>query len=281
MIVLTWRPLLFPLLIKPGTSRVPLREKTSSESGIGSNSLTLLPAKHPASLTSSLEMIASDGEEIRKKKKAGGKSFLPTFWIDANAAALKAHKALSMDDLSPLMAKSSSGALGESLFVSGKLLDLEKKVAMFEPLVKSLSTENETLKNKVAILSTDAKNNKERMATKEKSLQVEKDFCKLKDKQIGDLELKLQNVDPTTVLDFKDFVKLCKYYMEGFDLLMKWTIKHHPSLDLSSLAVDNVKKELMYFKATAENMMEEATNVVEGMREATVINPADPIPDEQ
>ena len=52
------------------------------------------------------------------------------------------------------------------MFVFGKLLDLEKKVATSEPMIKSLSTENETFKNKVAI---------------EKSLQVEKDFCKLKD----------------------------------------------------------------------------------------------------
>ena len=73
-------------------------------------------------------------------------------------------------------------ALGESLFVSGKLLDLEKKVAMSEPLVKSLFDENETLKNKVAILTAKAENDKERVATLEKNLQVEKDFCKLKDK---------------------------------------------------------------------------------------------------
>ena len=77
------------------------------------------------------------------------------------------------------------------MFVSGRLLDLEKKVATFEPLVKSLSTKNKTLKNKVTILITEVGNNKERIATLEKSLQVEKNFCKLKDKQIGDLELKL------------------------------------------------------------------------------------------
>ena len=35
------------------------------------------------------------------------------------------------------------------MFVSRKLLDLEKKVAMFEPVTKSLSAENETFKNKV------------------------------------------------------------------------------------------------------------------------------------
>ena len=53
-------------------------------------------------------MTTSGGEEIKKKKKASGKSFLPTFRDDADAVALKAYKALSMDDLNPLMAKSSS-----------------------------------------------------------------------------------------------------------------------------------------------------------------------------
>ena len=156
--------------------------------------------------------------------------------------------------------------MGESLFVSGKLLDLEKKVATSKPLVKSLSTENE----------------KKSLVTLEKSLQVEKDFCKLKDKQISDLELKLENVGAMTVQDFKDSDKysneLCKYYMEGFDLLVKWMAKHHPDLDLSGLAVDDVEKELLSAKVTAKNETEEATDIAKGMKEATVIAPTDPVP---
>ena len=73
------------------------------------------PAKRPASPSSSLEKIASGGEEIRKKKKAGGKPFLPTFWDGIDAAALKAHEALSMDDLSLLMAKSSSEVMSSHI----------------------------------------------------------------------------------------------------------------------------------------------------------------------
>ena len=174
------------------------------------------------------------------------------------------------------------------MFVSRKLLDLEKNVATSEPLIKSLSAKNEMFKNKVAILATEAENDKEHVATLEKSLQVEKDFCKLKDKQIGDPKLKLQNVRATAVQDFKVSDKysdeLCKYYMEGFDLLVKWMAKHHPSLDLSGLAVDDVVKELMSdhpSEATMEDVMEEATNVAEGMKEATIVTPADPVPDEQ
>ena len=63
--------------------------------------------------------------------------------------------------------------MGESLFIFGKLLDLEKKVATSEPLVKSLSSENEKLKNKVAILAAEAENDKERVVALEKSLSGE------------------------------------------------------------------------------------------------------------
>lgn len=42
------------------------------------------PVKRFASPTSSLDVIASAEEEVRKKKKVGGKSFLPTFCNDAD-----------------------------------------------------------------------------------------------------------------------------------------------------------------------------------------------------
>ena len=63
----------------------------------------------------SLEKIAFGGEEISKKKKVGGKSFLPTYWDDTDAAALKPHEALFVDDLSPLMAKSSSEVMSSHI----------------------------------------------------------------------------------------------------------------------------------------------------------------------
>ena len=86
-------------------------------------------------------------------------------------------------------------------------------MATFEPMIKSLFAENETFKNKVSILTFGVENDKERVAALEKSLQAEKDFCKLKDKQIGDLELKLQKAGATAVKEFKDsdeyFDELC------------------------------------------------------------------------
>ena len=160
------------------------------------------------------------------------------------------------------------------MFLFGKLLDLEKKVSTAKPMIKSLSVKNETLKNKVAILAVVVENDKEHVVALEKSLQVEKDFCKLKEKQIGDLELKLQKARAMAVQEFKDFDEyldeLCRYYVEGFDLLRKWMAKQHPDLDISSIVIGDVEKELLSdrpSKSTAENVMEEATPVAEVIEE--------------
>ena len=88
--------------------------------------------------------------------------------------------------------------------------------------------------------------------------------------------------------DFKDSCnysdELYKYYMEGFDLLVKWMAKHHPSLELSSLAVKDVEKELISnhpSEAIEANVIEEATNIAEGMKKATVVTPIDLVLDDQ
>ena len=56
------------------------------------------------------------------------------------------------------------------MFIFGTLLDLERKVVSSEPVVKSLSAKNETLKNKVSILTVEAENDKEHVVVLEKSL---------------------------------------------------------------------------------------------------------------
>ena len=175
-----------------------------------------------------------------------------------------------------------------SLLISGKLLDLEKKVATVEPLIKSLFVENETVKNKVAIFTVEVENDKEHVTTLEKSLQVEKYFCKLKDKQIGDMQFKLQKTGVAVVHELKDSDsysdELCEYYLEGFKLFRKWMAKHHPYLDLFDLVMGEVKKELLADRpsaVTVENVMEEATSIAEVTKEATIITPVDLTPNEQ
>ena len=170
------------------------------------------------------------------------------------------------------------------MFVFGKLLDLEKRLATFKPMIKFLSAENETFKNKVFILTVKVENDKERVVALEKSLQVEKDFCKLKDKQIGDLGLKLQKARAIAMKEFKNSDELCGYYVEGLDLLWKWMAKHHLDLDLCGLDMGDVEKEFLsdhLFETMAENVTEEAIIIVEVMEEAATTTLANPVPDEQ
>ena len=81
------------------------------------------------------------------------------------------------------------------------------------------------------------------------------------------------------VQDFKDSNdysdELCKYYVEGIDLLMKWMAKHHLGLDLSGLVVEEVEKKLMFDHPSV------ATYVAEGMKVATIVAPVHPVPGEQ
>ena len=79
--------------------------------------------------------IGSVRKKARKKKKVGGKSFLPIFKDDANMATLKAHEVLFVDDPSPLMAKSSSELMSSHI---RKLVQVSVAVFFFCRLWGSL-----------------------------------------------------------------------------------------------------------------------------------------------
>ena len=67
------------------------------------------PVKRPPSPTSSLEVIVSS------KGGAGRKFVSKSFWDDIDAVALKAYEALSVDDLNPLMSKSSRDVMSSHI----------------------------------------------------------------------------------------------------------------------------------------------------------------------
>ncbi|XP_030962920.1 uncharacterized protein LOC115984142 [Quercus lobata] len=64
---------------KSGTASGLLSMKKASDVVKKDSTKTPPPTKCPTSPTLSLEMIAFGGEEIRKRRKSGGKSFLHTF----------------------------------------------------------------------------------------------------------------------------------------------------------------------------------------------------------
>ena len=82
------------------------------------------------------------------------------------------------------------------------------------------------------------------MKTLKKSIDTEKAFSKMKEKQINETLLKVKKAGLEAMEKFKAFDeysdKLCNYYVEGFELFRKYLAKHHPSLDFSKLDMEAV-----------------------------------------
>ena len=158
--------------------------------------------------------------------------------------------------------------LGESLYLSGKYLAYEEKLASFISQMESLSLENALLQDKVTSLESEAKEIQECLKALEKDISTKKAFSRLKDKKIEEVLAKISKASAEAVEKFKDSDeysnKLCDYYVEGFDIFRKYLARHHPELDFSKLDMEKVEKEILAdhpFKAIAENedVMEEAT----------------------
>ena len=139
--------------------------------------------------------------------------------------------------------------LGKSLYISGKYLDYDKKLVETQSRAASLSTEIESLMIEIFALADKAKKDKDRLKTLENNIDTEKEFSKLKDKQIDEALMKVEKAGFEAVEKFKasdEFLnKLCDYYMDGFELFRKYMVKHHPEIDFSQLDMEEVEKEVL------------------------------------
>ena len=144
--------------------------------------------------------------------------------------------------------------LGESLYISRKYLDYDKKLVKAQSRIASLSAENESLTIQISVLANEAKKDKDHLKTLEKNIDTEKAFSKWKDKQIDEALKKVEKVGLKAVEKFKasdEFSdKLCDYYVDGFELFHKYLAKHHLEMDFSKLDMEEVEKEILVDRPT-------------------------------
>nr|POE51269.1 hypothetical protein CFP56_14703 [Quercus suber] len=199
-------------------------------------------AKHPSSPTSFLELITEDASKPKGKDKG-------SFWDDAGAAVLKAHEVISDDDLTSLGVRSSHELMSSHVHKVMQYLDYEEKYVVAKSKVESLSVENESLKSQISALAEKSRKDKELLKTLKKSLDTEKAFLRLKDKQIDEALLKVEKASLEAVEEFKALDeysdKLCDYYAEGFDLFRKYLAKLHPELDVSKIDMEELEREIL------------------------------------
>ena len=105
------------------------------------------------------------------------------------------------------------------------------------------------LKGQITALFDEAKKDKDRLTVLEKSIDIEKAFSRLKDKQIYEALLKVEKAGIKVVEKFKASDeysnKLCDYYIEGFELFRKYLVKHHLELDFADLGMEVIEKEVL------------------------------------
>ena len=127
--------------------------------------------------------------------------------------------------------------LVESLYISKKYLDYDKKLVEAQSGIASLFAENESLMIQISALANEAKKDNDLLKILEKNIDTKKVFSKLKDKQIDVALIKVEKVGFEAVERFKASEgfsnKLCEYYVDGFELFRKYLAKHHPELDFS------------------------------------------------
>ena len=112
--------------------------------------------------------------------------------------------------------------LVESLYISGKYLDYDKKLVEAQSGIASLFAENESLMIQIFAFADEAKKDKDHLKILEKNINFEKAFSKLKDKQIDEALIKVEKAGFEAVEKFKASNgfsnKLRKYYVDCFEL---------------------------------------------------------------
>ena len=153
--------------------------------------------------------------------------------------------------------------LEESLYISRKYLDYDKKLVEAQSGIASLFAENESPTIQIFAFANKAKKDKDHLKLLEKNINFEKAFSKLKDKQIDEALIKVEKAGFEAVEKFKASNgfsnKLREYYVDCFELFRKYLAKHHPELDFTQLDMEEVEKEML------EDRPSEVATVDEGM----------------
>ena len=106
-----------------------------------------------------------------------------------------------------------------------------------------------SLADQVTKITTDFVKAQDCLSVLEKDLKTEKAFCALKDKKLKAALGKIEKARVQVVVDFKKSNKyddkLCSLYAEGFDLVRTYMKKHHPKIDLSTLDIEEVEREVV------------------------------------
>ena len=138
--------------------------------------------------------------------------------------------------------------LGETIHIISKYLSHEVKAASVGSKVEALEAENAKLRKKLISAMDEANTTKEKSKALADDLKTEKKLTVEKDEQLQAVNRKVKTITAKAIEAFQHTeeynIVLFSWYYKGFKLFRQYLVKHPTSVDLGSLHLEEVDKEM-------------------------------------
>nr|POE91892.1 hypothetical protein CFP56_28006 [Quercus suber] len=203
----------------------------------------------------------------------------------------RAHNVITSDELKSLSSVPSHElisrhihklvqVLGESLRITTDYLSAEEKIVVSSSKVESIEAECSKLKKDLVAAMSERNEANQKVKELTESLRVEKALVIQKDEEIQAALLKIDEEREKVIQKFKQSEEFWDLqflqYFKGFELLRRWTMKHHSSaVDFSSLDFEKIDTEVLEDEAKeleeAESGVPEKDKAAEDKEEDEVV----------
>ncbi|KAL0000412.1 hypothetical protein SO802_014193 [Lithocarpus litseifolius] len=212
-----------------------------------------------ASPTTSVEEIPTPASKRARLSEWEKDPRQLTIWSDEKLSWERAQGAVTADDLRDLPDKRFSAIaahhvhklvqlLGESLHKSAEYAAQKAMVSSMKSQTNTLEAENSTLKKDFIDSMGEANSLKEKVKSLNDDLRAERQLCLEKDEQLLGAMEKLKTIAAKAVEAFQQTDEyntvLFSWYFKGFELLRRYLVKHPSGVDLESLDLEEVDKEM-------------------------------------
>ena len=152
--------------------------------------------------------------------------------------------------------------LGESLHITAEYITQEAKVASLTTRMEDLERENSDLKKDLITSMDEATSLKQKVKVLDDDLRVERQLTQEKDEQLLSAKEKLATIAARSVEAFQTTDEyntvLFSWYFKGFELLRRYLVKHPTGVNMESLDLEEVDKEMALDEADKEMALDEA-----------------------
>ena len=138
--------------------------------------------------------------------------------------------------------------LGETIHITSKYLSHEAKAASVGSKVEALEAENTKLRKELIYAMDEANTTKEKSKALADDLRTEKQLTVEKNEQLQALNQRVMTITAKVIEAFQHTeeynIVLFSWYYKGFKLFRQYLVKHPTSVDLGSLDLEEVDKEM-------------------------------------